>query len=97
MPHKLPNNLKLIILRNKEMSGKSALGHKLVHKLLCINKFSTTAPKKFAKIDIKVSWFCPTLLNCLIFSKHFAQGCTNFGCHKAKTNGDKVINVCHVT
>ena len=59
MPHKLPNDLRLRILGNKEVLGKSQFGWR--HSLSSRYKTLAIVVKKYAKMDIKLLMSCPLL------------------------------------
>ena len=73
MLHQLPNELRLRILRNKEMLGKSqnCMGAQpsVVYSLTCRNKYLARALKRHAETDINFFPFCLTLL------EYFTQDC----------------------
>ena len=67
------NNVKLRILGNKEMLGKSWNTIYFKDSSSDMNFFGTSA-QKYAKTDIKVFPFCLTLIDFLIFLKIFCKG-----------------------
>ena len=75
LSHKLPNNPRLRIVGNKEISAKSQEcieTQPSVHSL-CKSKFLALMLKKCLKTDIKVFRYCLTLLDFLIFPKIFCR------------------------
>ena len=77
LPHKLPNDLQLRILRNKEILGKSLIwvetepsAQSAFQKL----KFGNSSKKKHVKVDIKLFLSCPFLLDFYILFQLFCPG-----------------------
>ena len=78
LPHELPNDLRLKILGNEEIFGKSEIAwrHSLVPSLPSRNETLAIAVKQHTKVDIRILFSCPVFYwISLFYSKYFSQDC----------------------
>ena len=76
LPHELPNEGRLRILENQEILEKSQVwvGKSLVPRLSSRNLTLVIAVKNHAKMDIKLTFSCPVLLDFSILFQIFCPG-----------------------
>ena len=74
LPHELPNDLRLRILGNEEMLGKSQIWVEPISQSPFQKLILVTAVKNHAKLDIKLVLSCPVLLDFSILFQIFYPG-----------------------
>ena len=82
LPHQLPNDLRLRILSNQEISGKLqnyqekiVWRQSLVPSLPSRNKSFVIAIKNHPEAEMQILCSCPFLFDFFTFSKYFVQDC----------------------